>query len=138
MPCEGAANRCKGRVLAKCHGCDRADLCATHKDALCVPCQQGEEPEGGGEEDGGEDPNGVSIEQCAQCLLPVGTTTGHFLLTGWWGGREVVAPLTTEEVGGLHANPISAPRPRCAAGRRRRGPPYKGMLGLRCQRAPFW
>ena len=47
-----------------------------------------------------EDPNGVCIEQCAQCLLPVGTTTGHFLLSGWGGGREAVAPLTNEEVGG--------------------------------------
>ena len=44
-----------------------------------------------------EDPNGVSIEQCAQCLLPVGTTTGHFLLSGWGNGREVLAPLTNEE-----------------------------------------
>ena len=42
-----------------------------------------------------EDPNRVSIEQCAQCLLPVGTTNGHFLLSGLGGGREVVAPLTT-------------------------------------------
>ena len=47
-----------------------------------------------------DDPKGVSIEQCAQCLLPVGTTTGHFLLSGWGVGREVVAPLTTKEVGG--------------------------------------
>ena len=47
-----------------------------------------------------EDPNGVSIEQCARCLLLVGTTTGHFLLSGWGNGREVIAPLTNEELGG--------------------------------------
>ena len=60
VPCEGAA-RCSGKVVAKCYGCDRAALCATHKDGLS-PCQQGEEPEGGEEEEGGDNPNGVSIE----------------------------------------------------------------------------
>ena len=55
----------------------------------------------GGRGRGGEDPNGVGIELCAQCLLPVGTTTGFFLLTGWGGRRVVVAPLTNEEVGGV-------------------------------------
>ena len=39
--------------------------------------------ERGEEEEVVVDPNGVSIEQSAQCLLPVGTTTGHFLLSGW-------------------------------------------------------
>ena len=34
---------------------------------------------------GRKDPNGVCIELCAQCLLPVGTTTGHFLLRGLGG-----------------------------------------------------
>ena len=34
-----------------------------------------------------EDPNGVTIEQYAQCLLPLGTTTGDFLLLGWGSGR---------------------------------------------------
>ena len=47
------------------------------------------------------DPNWVSIEQSAQCLLRMGTTTGHFLLSGWRNGREVIAPLTNEEVGGV-------------------------------------
>ena len=46
---------------------------------------------------------------CAQCLLPVGTTTGHFLSRGWGSGREVVAPLTTEEVGGLAGHPDQCP-----------------------------
>ena len=49
---------------------------------------------GGGERVVVEDPNGVSIEQCAQCLLPVGTTAGYFLLSGRGDGREVIAPLT--------------------------------------------
>ena len=98
-PYEGAV-RCRGKVVAKCYGCCRAALCTAHKDGLCVPCQEGEEPEGGGGEELVEDPNGVSLEQCAQCLLPVGTTDGDFLLSGWGGGREVIAPLTNEEVWG--------------------------------------
>ena len=102
----------RGKVVAKCCGCYWAALCAAHKDGLCVPCQEGEEPEGGEEEELVEDPNGVSIDQCAQCLLPAGTTTGHFLLSGWGGGREVVAPLTNEEeVGG-----VAGPRDQCALG----------------------
>ena len=44
-PCEGAV-RCRGKVVAKCYGCERAGLCAAHKDGLRVPCQEGEEPEG--------------------------------------------------------------------------------------------
>ena len=84
VPCEGAA-RCTGKVVAKCYGCDRAALCATHKDGLWSQCQEVEELEGGEEGGRGGDPNGVIIEQCAQCLLPVGTTTVHFLLTGWGG-----------------------------------------------------
>ena len=125
--CEGAV-RCRGKVVAKCYGRERAGLCAAHKDGLCVPCQEGEEPEGGEGEELVEDPNGVSIEQCAQCLLPVGTTTRHFLLSGWGGGREVVAPLTTEEVGESQATPISAPWPGHAMRRHCCGPPCKGML----------
>ena len=81
-----------------------------------------------------EDPNGVSIEQCAACFLPVGTTTGHFLLSGWGDGRELVAPLTNEEVGGVAGHPIKAPWPRCAMGRHCAGPPCKGMWGLVCRR----
>ena len=58
-----------------------------------------------------EDPNGVSIvnESSAQCLLPVGTTTRHFLFSGWGNGREVIAPLTNEEVGGGRRPPWSVP-----------------------------
>ena len=36
-PCEGAVG-CRGKVVAKCYGCERAGLCAAHKDGLCVPC----------------------------------------------------------------------------------------------------
>ena len=71
------------------------------------PADPSWEPEGGGEELV-EDPNGVSIEQCAQCLLPVGTTSGLFLLSGWGGGR-VIAPLTNEQVGGGRMPPRSVP-----------------------------
>ena len=86
--------RCRGKVVANCYGCNRLILCTAHKDGLCVPCQEGEEVVGGEEEEVVVDPNGVSIEQSAQCLLPVGTTTGHFLLSGWgieavpWGLAE--------------------------------------------------
>ena len=55
------------------------------------------------------DPNWVSIEQSAQCLLLMGTTTGHFLLSGWRNGREVIAPLTNEEVGGVAGHPNQCP-----------------------------
>ena len=84
--------------------------------------------EGGEEEEVEEDPNGVSIEPSAQSLLLVGTTTGHFLLSGWGNGREVIAPLTNEEVGGggSQTTLISAPWPRCAMGR-----PFEGeAMGL--------
>ena len=61
VPYEGAVG-CRGKVVPKCYSCDRAPLCAAHKDGLCVPCQQGEEPEGWEEEELVEDPNGVTIE----------------------------------------------------------------------------
>ena len=76
-PCKGAL-RCRGKAVAEPYGRAQASLCAAHKDGLCVPWQEGEQPEGG--EEGGGGGNGVSIEQCAQPLLRVGTTTGHFLL----------------------------------------------------------
>ena len=134
-PCEGAVT-CRGKVVAKCYGCEREGLCAAHKDGLCVPRHEGEEHERGGEFV--EDPNWVSIGQRAQCLLPVGTTAGHFLLSGWGVGREVVAPLTNEEEVGGGRRPPRSPWLRCALGRQCRGPPWKGMLGLRCRQAPLW
>ena len=71
-------------------------------------------------------------------LAPGGNNHQAFFVEGMGGG--VVAPLTTEEVGGggWQATPTSAPWPRCAMGRHCRGPACKSMLGLRCQRAPFW
>ena len=42
--------RCRGKDVAKCYGYDRAVLHGAHKDGLCVPCQEGEEVEGGEEE----------------------------------------------------------------------------------------
>ena len=137
VPCEGAV-RCRGKVVAKSYGCDRPALCAAHKDGLCVPCQEGEEPEGGEEEELVEDPNGVSIEQCAPCLLPVGTTTGHFLLSRGGVGGRWLPPSLMRRLGGSQATPISAPWPRCAMGRHCPGPPCKGMWGLGCRRGAFW
>ena len=88
VPCQGAV-RCWGKVVAKCYGCERGGLCAAHKDGLCVPCQEGEKHQGGEEEELVEDPNGVSIEQCAQCLFPPGNNHRAFFVVGvggWEGG----------------------------------------------------
>ena len=90
--CQGGI-RCKGKVVAKCYGYNREFLYRAHKDGLCVPCQEGEEVGGRG----GGGAMGSGIEHCAQCSLPMGTTTGH---GGVGGGREVVAPVSTEEEGG--------------------------------------
>ena len=106
--CDGAV-RCRGKVVANCYGCNRLILCTAQKDGLCVPCQEGEEVEWGEEEEVVVDPNEISIEQSAQCLLPVGTTSGHFLLSGWGNGREVIAPLTNEEARGGRRPPRSVP-----------------------------
>ena len=100
VPCEGAV-RCSGKVLAKCYGCDWAALCAAHKDGLCVPCQEGAEPEGGEKEELVEDHNGVSIEQCAQCLLPVGTKPGIFCCRGGGVGGRWLPPSLMRRWGGL-------------------------------------
>ena len=79
-----------------------------------------------------EDPNGVSIEQCARRLLPVGTTTGHFLLSGWGGGREVVAPLTNEEVGGgVAGHPNQCPLAKVCHGEALPWPTLQGHVGIR-------
>ena len=60
VPYQGAV-RCRGKVVTKCYGGDRAVLCAAHKDGFCVPCHEGGEQEGGEEEEFVEDPNGVRI-----------------------------------------------------------------------------
>ena len=130
VQCHGAVGR-RGKVVAKCYGCDRAALCAAIKDGLCVPCQEGEEPQGGDEDVVVEDPNGVSIEQSAQCLLPVGTTTGHFLLSGWGNGREVIAPLTKEEVGGVAGHPDQCPLAKVCHGEALPLPSLQGHVGIR-------
>ena len=62
--CDGAV-RCRGKVVVNCYGCNRMILCTAHKEGLCVLCQEAEEVEWGEEEVVVEDPNGVSIEQCA-------------------------------------------------------------------------
>ena len=80
-----------------------------------------------------EDPNGVSIEQCAQCLLPVGTTTGHYLLSGWGNGREVIAPLTNEEVGGVAGHPDQCPLAKVCHGEALPWPSLQGHVGIRVQ-----
>ena len=130
VQCDGAV-RCRGKVVANCYGCNRTVLCAAHKDGLCVPCQEGEEVEGGEEEEVVEDPNGVSIQQCAQCLLLVGTTTGHFLLSGWGNGREVIAPLTNEEVVGVAGQPDQCPLAKVCHGEALPWPSLQGHVGIR-------
>ena len=130
VQCEGAV-RCRGKVVANRYGYNGAVLCAAHKDGLCVPCQEGEEVEGGEEEEVVEDPNGVSIEPSAQCLLPVGTTTGHFLLSGWGNGREVIAPLTNEEAGGVAGHPDQCPLAKVCHGEALPWPSVQGHVGIR-------
>ena len=130
VQCEGAV-RCRGKVVAKCYGGQRAVLCAAHKDVLFVPCQEGEEVEGGGEEEVVEDPNGVSIEPSAQCFLPVGPTTGHFLLSRWGNGREVIAPLTNEQVGGVAGHPDQCPLAKVCHGEALPWPSLQGHVGIR-------
>ena len=108
------------------------------KMAFVCHARRGRSRRGGGEELV-EDPNGIGIEQCAKCLIPVKTTTGHFLLSGWGVGRELVAPLTNEEGGGGRRPPqVSALWPRCAMRRHCPGSPCKGMWGLGCRWGVFW
>ena len=78
-----------------------------------------------------EDPNGVSIEQCVQCLLPVGTTTGHFLSSGWGNGREVIAPLTNEEVRGVAGHPHQCPLAKVCHGEALPWPSLQGHVVIR-------
>ena len=77
-----------------------------------------------------EDPNGVNIEQCAECLLPAGTTTGHFLLSGWGDRREVVAPLTNEEAGGVVGHPDQCPLAKVCHGEALPWPTLQGHVGI--------
>ena len=128
VQCDGAV-RCRGKVVADCYGCNRLILCTAHKDGLCVPCQEGEQVEGGEEEEVVVDPNGVSIEQSAQSLLPVGTTTGHFLLSGWGIGREVIAPLTNEEAGAVAGHPEQCPLAKVCHGEALPWPTLQGHVG---------
>ena len=39
------AVRCRGKVVAKCYGCDKSGIYGDYKDGLCVPCHDGEEPQ---------------------------------------------------------------------------------------------
>ena len=128
--CDGAV-RCRGKVVANCYGCNRLILCTAHKDGLCVPCQEGEEVEGGEEGEVVVDPNEVSIEQSAQCLFPVGTTTGHFLLSGWVIGREVIAPLSNEEAGAVAGHPDQCPLAKVCHGEALPWPTLQGHVGIK-------
>ena len=85
-PCEGAV-RCRGKVVAKCHGCERAGLCTAHKDGLCVPCQEGGEPEGGVEEEGGGGPQWGQHRAMCSMLAPRGNNHRAFFGEGV-GGEE--------------------------------------------------
>ena len=87
--------------------------------------------EGGEEEEVVVDPNGVSIEQSAQCLLPVGTTTGHFLLSGWGIGRELIAPLTNEEAGAVAGHPDQCPLAKVCHGEALPWPTLQGHVGMK-------
>ena len=116
--------------MAKCYGCERGFVRRTQRWSLCaMPGGGGQK--GGEEEELLEDPIGVGIEQCAQCFLLVGTTTGHFLLSGWGGGREVVSPLITEEVGGLACHPDECPLAKVCHGEPLPWPTLQGHVGIK-------
>ena len=60
VQCDGAV-RWRGKVVANCYGCNRMILCTAHKDGLCVPCQEGEEVEGGGRRRWWRTPMGAAL-----------------------------------------------------------------------------
>ena len=78
-----------------------------------------------------EDPNGVSIEQCAQCTLEVGTTIGYFLFPGWGTWREVVAPLNNDAAGGVAGRPAQCPLAKVCHGEALPWPTLQGHVGIR-------
>ena len=98
--------------------------------AFVCHARRGRSPRGVEEEVVVEDPNGVTIEQSAQCFLPVGTTTGQFLLSGWGNGREVIAPLTNEEVGGIAGHPGQCPLAKVCHGEALPWPSLQGHVGI--------
>ena len=95
-----------------------------------MPCQEGEHLEGG-EEEGGGGGNGVSIDQFAQCLLPVGTTTGRFLLRGWGWGEGGGCLLTTGEVGGVAGHPDQCPLAKVCHGEALSWPGLQEHVGIK-------
>ena len=136
VPCEGLA-RCKRKVLAKCYGCNRTALCATYKEGLCVPCQEGEEPEGGGKRGEGRISMGLalsnvvnaSIEQCGQCLLPERTTTGDLFVGGVRPGGRWLPPSQLRRLRGLQATPTSALWPKVCHGE---ALPWPSLIARAC------
>ena len=111
---------------------ERSGLYAAHKDGLCLPCQEREEPEGGEEQGRGEDPNGASIGQCAQCLLPLGTTTGHFLWRGWGGvGWLPPSPLRRCGGGGGAGHPNQCPLAKVCHGEALLWPGLQEHVGIK-------
>ena len=78
-----------------------------------------------------EDPNGVSIEQCAQCLLPVGTNTGHFLLSGWGLGGLWLPPSRLRRWGGVAGHPDQCPLARVRHGEAPPWPTLQGHVGIK-------
>ena len=100
-------------------------------DVLALPLSHPAQQSQGEEEEVVVDPNGVSIEQSAQCLLPVGTTTEHFLLSGWGIGREVIAPLTNEEAGAVAGHPDQYPLAKVCHGEALPWPTLQGHVGIK-------
>ena len=99
-PCKRAV-RCRGKVLAKCYGCEPAGLCTAHKDGLCVPCQEGEEPEGG-EEEGWGIPMGSALRNALNACSRWEQPPGFFVEGVGWGGWP---PLHSGGGGGLAGHP---------------------------------
>ena len=59
------------------------------------------------------------------------TTTGHFLLSGWGNEREVIAPLTNEEVRGVAGHPDQCPLGKVCHGEALPWPSLQGHVGIR-------
>ena len=127
VPCEGAV-KCRGKVVAKCYG-ERAD--AAHNDGLCVPCQEGEEPEGGRKWSWGRTPMRSALSNVLSACSRWEQLPGIFCCRDGGGRREVVAPLTIEELGGIAGQPDHCPLAKVCHAEALPWPTLQGHVGIK-------
>ena len=129
-PCEGAV-RCREKVVAKWYGCERAGLCAAHKDGLCVPCHEGEEPEGGGRGIWWRTPMGSALSNvlnaCSWWKQPRGISCFR---SGGLGGRWV-PPSLMKRWGGVAGHPDHCPLAKVCHGEAVPWPTLQGHVGIK-------